>query len=78
MAPNEQIKLCKVNGVLPTYESIQRREYIFTTEVYVVTLAESPEESSGVMLRRWLLSAEGQEAIQESGYVPVREVKGDR
>lgn len=72
MAPNEQLKLCGVDGVVPDFESIQSRAYPFTTEVYAVIRADLPPESSAYRLRDWVLSAEGQEIVAESGYVPLQ------
>jgi phosphate transport system substrate-binding protein len=71
MAPNEQIKLCGVNGIVPSYENISSRVYTYTTEVYVVIRKDQKENSKAFQLRDWLLSAAGQKVIKESGYVPI-------
>lgn len=72
MAPNELLKLCRVDGVVPDFESIQSREYIFTTEVYAVIRADLSPESVAYRLRDWVLSSEGQAVVAESGYVPLK------
>lgn len=74
MAPNEEIKLCAVEGVMPTEETIRARTYPLTTEVYVVVRADLAPESAAYRLRDWLLSAEGQAVVAESGYVPAEVV----
>jgi phosphate transport system substrate-binding protein len=72
MAPNEVVKLVSVDGVKPEYETIQGRQYPFTTEVYAVARADSAPTSVPVQFRDWLLSPKGQELIEESGYVPFQ------
>jgi phosphate transport system substrate-binding protein len=71
MAPNEEIKLVKVDGILPSYESIAASKYPFTTEVYAVVRKDLDETSGAYQLRDWLLSAEGQKVVAKSGYVPI-------
>jgi phosphate transport system substrate-binding protein len=71
MAPNEALKLCAVDGVVPSYDSISDRSYPFTTEVFVVVRKGLEEDSKALELRDWFLSEEGQAVVEESGYVPV-------
>ena len=71
MAPNEEIKLVKVNGILPSYDSIAARKYPFTTEVYAVVREGHDDTSGAYQLKDWLLSAEGQKVVAKSGYVPI-------
>lgn len=68
MAPNEKIKLIAVNGVQPSLDSIRKREYPFTSEVYAVMRAGSTPTTLEVRLRDWLLSPEGQDLVAKSGY----------
>ena len=72
MAPNERLKLCAVDGVVPDSKSIQSKTYPFTTEVYAVVRQDEPQDSIAYRLRAWLFSAAGQEVIASSGYVPLR------
>ena len=69
MAPNELVKLIAVDGVSPERESIQNLRYPFTTEVYAVVRADSPMTGTAIHLRDWLLTPDGQDLIEESGYV---------
>ena len=69
MAPNELVKLIAVDGIKPDREMIQTHGYPFTTEVYAVVRADSPLTSTAIHLRDWLLTPEGQDLIEESGYV---------
>jgi phosphate transport system substrate-binding protein len=70
--PGENIKLIGVDGVPPTSETIADRSYPLTTEVYAVIREGTPQTSSVVQLRDWLLAEEGQALVGKSGYVPVR------
>jgi phosphate transport system substrate-binding protein len=72
MAPNEKIKLCEIDGVIPNYETIQTRTYPYVAEVYVVIRKDLDKQSNAYKLRDWLLSDDGQEVVKESGYVPIR------
>lgn len=71
MAPNEGIKLCSIDGITPSKETIRSREYEFTTEVYAVIREDTSKDSSAYHLRDWLLSENGQDLIEESGYNPI-------
>jgi phosphate transport system substrate-binding protein len=73
MAPKEKIKLLAVDGIKPDHESIQTRRYPFTTEVYTVVRADSPLKNIARRLRAWLLSAAGQDIVEQSGYVPTQD-----
>jgi phosphate transport system substrate-binding protein len=71
MLPTEGVKLIAVDGVPPTSENIADRSYPLTTKVYAVMRDGMGEDHSAVLLRDWLLSAEGQAVVEESGYVPL-------
>ncbi len=71
MLPDKNVKLLGVNGVKPTSDSIAKRSYPLTAEVYVVTRKDLSAGSTARMLRDWFLTAEGQAAVAESGYVPL-------
>ncbi len=71
MAPNEEIKLCSINGVAPSYDNIRARKYPLTTEVYVVIRGDLDSDSNAHRLRDWLVSEEGQQVVRKSGYVPI-------
>ena len=74
MQPNPNIKLMGVDGVLPSYSTIQSRAYVYTTEVYVVVRKDIGRTSSAIQLRDWLLTEEGQMVVKECGYVPIVDV----
>ncbi len=68
MALNEYIDLIAVDCDQPTLESIENREYPFTSELYSVARADSSPTSLAVRVRDWLLTPEGQELVAQSGY----------
>ncbi len=71
MAPNDNLSLCAIEGVLPTAETIASGEYPLTTEVYVVIRKDQESDSLPYALRDWYLSKEGQNLVRECGYVPM-------
>ena len=72
MAPNEKLKLCAVDGITPGADTIGQKSYPLVTEVYAVIRTELDTQSNAFKLREWLLTAEGQGVVEESGYVPVQ------
>lgn len=61
------IKLLKINGIEPIPENIRDGSYPFTVDVYAVVTKE-PEGNSKLLLD-WILSEEGQDFIEQCGYV---------
>ncbi len=70
MAPNDSLKLLAVNGVFPEYYTLKEKEYIYTTEVYMVIRNDLDKLSTAYQLYLWLLTASGRNVIAESGYIP--------
>jgi len=64
-------RLLAINSIQPTSDNIATRKYPLTAEVYVVTRKNLPPDSPTAKVRDWLLSAEGQQMVKRSGYVPV-------
>ena len=71
MFSNPQVKMIGVDGVKPTSATIASRAYPLAAEVYVVTRKDAAAGSPALAYRDWLLSADGQRVVQQSGYVPV-------
>jgi phosphate transport system substrate-binding protein len=69
--PDDDVKILGIDGVLPAAHTIAEGSYPLTTEVFAVIREEMPPDHAAVHLRNWLLAEEGQEAIGESGYVPI-------
>ncbi len=70
MAPNDSLKLLAVEGVKPEYESLKNKQYIYTTEVFVVLRQDLDRSSKAYLMKQWLLSSRGQSVVDESGYIP--------
>ena len=77
MVENEQIRLLALNGVLPTKETIRSGEYPISSNFFAVTaspIGEPAPEETNADLRAfidWILSEQGQEIIEKTGYVGV-------
>ena len=77
MVENDQIRLLSLNGVEPTKDTIRSGAYPITSSFYAITaspIGESAPEESNEELRAlldWILSEQGQELIEKTGYVGV-------
>ena len=78
MVENEQIRLLSLNGVAPTRETIRSGEYPISSNFFAVTASPigepAPEETNGDLraFLDWILSEQGQEIIEKTGYVGVK------
>jgi phosphate transport system substrate-binding protein len=68
---NPQVKMIGVDGVKPSSATIASGTYPLTSEAYVVTRKDAAAGSPALDYRDWLLSADGQRVVKDSGYVPV-------
>ena len=77
MVENEQIRLLALNGIEPTKDTIRSGEYPISSNFFAVTaspIGEPAPEDSNEELRSfldWILSEQGQEIIEKTGYVGV-------
>ena len=69
MYMQEGIKLLKVNGVMPSNETIASGEYPYRQPFYAVIRADEPESSPARQLFNWLTTTEGKALIEKAGYV---------
>lgn len=69
MVKNEEIKLLEINGIAPTKETIRSNEYPITHDFYIVTTADPDEKVQQII--DWVLSEQGQQLIEQSGYIPI-------
>jgi phosphate transport system substrate-binding protein len=69
MYANPDAKLLSVNGVEPSIENIQNGKYPFVADFYAVTNGE-PEGNTKLLIN-WILSRQGQEIIEKTGYTPL-------
>lgn len=69
---NPDIKLISIDGVAPTVENIKSGAYPVITPIYAVTYEGNENENVDKLLQ-WILSDEGQEIIEKTGYVGIGE-----
>ncbi|MBE6995514.1 MAG: hypothetical protein E7429_02105 [Ruminococcaceae bacterium] len=78
MVKNGDIRLLALNGVEPTRETIRDGSYPIASEFYAVTVSDiggpAPQESNPKLAAflDWILSAQGQEIIEKTGYVALQ------
>ena len=65
----EPVKLLSVNGVAPTAENIRNGSYPFTQDVFAATAGTTNPHVPKLI--EWLLSPQGQELIEKTGYIGV-------
>jgi phosphate transport system substrate-binding protein len=72
MAMSPRTRALAIDGVQPNAQTIASGEYPFTAPVYAAHRHGEAADSPAMKVVQWLLSAEGQSVVRESGYVPVR------
>lgn len=71
MVGDDEIKLLAINGVKPEKETIRSDEYPIANEWYAVTAGT--ENSNTEKFIEWILSPQGQQLVEQVGYVPVEQ-----
>lgn len=72
MNQHPDIRLLSVDGIAPTPENIRNGSYPFTVDVYAVT-SVNPTDNTRKLLN-WMLSEQGQQLIDDVGYVSLLQV----
>lgn len=67
---NDAVKMLALNGVEPSAENIQAGRYPIVTSFYAIYRKDNQNHNIPVLID-WLLSPEGQQLIEESGYVGI-------
>jgi phosphate transport system substrate-binding protein len=70
MAGSVGIKALSIDGIAPNKENIQRNRYPFVQTVYAVTTGNESENTKKFI--EWILSPQGQELAEKTGYIPVK------
>ncbi len=68
---NPNVKMLKINGIAPTKENISNGTYPIVGSLYAVTYQGNPNENVQKLIN-WILSEEGQEIIEKTGYARCR------
>ncbi|WP_051569389.1 PstS family phosphate ABC transporter substrate-binding protein [Alkaliphilus transvaalensis] len=69
---NDEVKLLEVDGIYPNSETIQTGMYPIKTAYYAVIRRDEKKDSSVRKMIEWILSEEGQNLMEESGYVKIK------
>ncbi len=67
---NPDIKMVSIDGIKPTVSNIKNGKYPITTPLYAVTYKDNPNENVHKLIN-WVLSEEGQEILEKTGYVGI-------
>lgn len=70
MYTSPNIKFLGINGIKPTYETIQNEEYPIMTAYYIVTRKDASNDT--LKLKEAILSKEGKRVARNAGYVPTK------
>ena len=68
---NPYVKMLKIDGIEPNIKNIKNDKYPITTSLYAVTYKNNENENVQKLID-WILSSEGQEIIEKTGYVGVK------
>ena len=68
---NQKVKMISLNGVYPSAENISNGTYPVIAKFYAVYRADNKNGNIPVLID-WILSDEGQQIIEESGYVRIK------
>ena len=68
---NDNVKMLSLNGVYPSAENIQNRSYPIVAQFYAIYRADNQNENIPLLID-WILSEEGQELIEKTGYVRIK------
>lgn len=72
MYANPNINFLKVDGILPSRESIKSGKYPLTKDVYAVIKSTEPKDSPVRKLIDFVLTDKGQVAVEKGGYVRIK------
>ena len=70
---NPDIKILKVDGIMPSDENVRNNSYAFVTPYNAVIRSTDIDEVGGRFLN-WILSDEGQSCITQAGYVSLKDI----
>jgi phosphate transport system substrate-binding protein len=71
MVKNDQIKLLSVEGIYPSRETIQNGTYPFSDNFYAIYVDTDDKNENIDVFIKWILSKQGQELIEKTGYTPI-------
>lgn len=72
MYKSRDVKFLAIDNVEPGKQSIKEGKYPFIVNYYAVLRKDESDSSNARKLLKWLLSSEGQNIVDKSGLVPVK------
>jgi phosphate transport system substrate-binding protein len=69
MNPVPGVRLLAIDDIAPMPENIRAGRYPLTVDVYMVTAHSLSENTQ--KLRDWFVSPQGQQLVEDVGYIPV-------
>ena len=70
MAGDSGTRILAIDGIKPTRQTIQNNAYPFIQTVYAVTTVNESENTKKLI--DWMISSQGQELVEKTGYIPVK------
>lgn len=70
MYEQPDLKFIRVNGVEPSNDTIRSGEYTLVNDFYCVTNDQSSDNAKKI--QEWILTEDGQQFVEECGYVSVK------
>lgn len=67
---NKSVKMLSLNGVYPSAENIQNGSYPIIAKFYAIYRADNENENVKILID-WIMSDEGQQLIEKTGYVRI-------
>ena len=68
---NPNVKMISVDGIEPTLQNITNETYPIVTSLYAVTYKDNKNENVEKLIN-WILSDEGQELVEKTGYARAK------
>ena len=72
---NDKVKLLSVDGIAPSNKTISSNEYPIHTAYYAVFRKDEDKDSDVRKILSFILSEEGQNLMEEAGYVKATDKK---
>jgi phosphate transport system substrate-binding protein len=70
MRQSDNIKILSIDGIPPTKATILNNSYPFVKNVYAITVGNESENTKRFI--DWILSEQGQQLVEKTGYVPIK------
>ena len=71
MVKNNEVKMLKVDGVVPDVETIGKGTYPLASSFFAISLANN-DKPNVLRLLEWIVSEQGQYLVEKTGYCPIR------